>query len=72
MELELKELDIICAGPRLWQEGRNRPHESVTISEAMRKRGYISVGRMAIVKTDGKGNTQDKTGYFDEAKNPTK
>jgi hypothetical protein len=72
IELELKELDIICAGPRLWQEGMNRPHESVTISEEIRKRGYISVGRMTIVKMDGKKNTQDKTGYFDEMNNPTK
>ena len=72
IELELKELDIVCEGPKLWQEGINRPHESVTISEQIQKRGYISVGRMTIDKTDGKKNTQDRTGYFDEKNNPKK
>jgi hypothetical protein len=72
MELELKELDIICTGPKLWQQGTNRPHESVTISEEILKRGYIGVGTMTIVKKDGRKYTQDKTGYFDETNNPTK
>jgi len=72
IELGLKELDIVCKGPRLWQEGRNRPHESVTISEDIRKRGYVSVGKMTIDKIDGNKNTQDKTGYFDEQNNPKK
>ncbi len=72
IELELKELDIVYEGPKLWQEGRNHPQESVTISEQIQKRGYISVGKMTIDKTDGKKNTQDRTGYFDEKNNPKK
>ena len=70
IELELKELDIVCKGPKLWQEGRNRPRETVVISEEIKKRGYISVGRMAIDKTGRKRTTRDKTGYFDENNNP--
>jgi len=66
MELELKELDIVCQGPKLWQEGMNRPHEKVTISEEIRKRGYVSVGKMIIYKTAGKKHMRHKTGYFDQ------
>jgi len=72
IELEIKELDIVCDGPTLWQEGQNRPKESITITEAMRKRGYVSVGKMAIDKTGEKKKTQEKTGYFDEKKNPVR
>jgi hypothetical protein len=72
MELELKELDIVCKGEKLWQPGRNRPKESVTISQKIRKRGYVSVGKMTIDKTDGKNKTQSKSGYFNEKNNPTK
>lgn len=72
IELTLKELDIVCSGPRLWQEGRNRPMESVTITKAIRKRGYIDVGKMTISKAGGKKTAEGKTGFFDEKSNPTK
>jgi len=70
MELQLKELDIVCKGPKLWQEGRNRPRETVIITEEIRKRGYIGVGKMTIDKTSGKRTSRDKAGYFDETSNP--
>ena len=70
VELELKELDIVCTGEKLWQEGLNRPRKSVTISEEIQKRGYVSVGKMTIDKTSGQKKYQDKTGYFDETDNP--
>jgi hypothetical protein len=70
MELQLKELDIVCKGPKLWQEGKNRPKETVVITEEIKRRGYIGVGSMTIDKTGGKKVARDKTGYFDEAKNP--
>ncbi len=70
MELTLKELDIVCKGPKLWQEGRNRPKETVLITDEIKKRGYIDVGRMTIDKTSGKRTARDKTGYFDETNNP--
>ena len=72
MELELKEIDIVCKGPKLWQEGRNRPKESVTSTDEIKKRGYIGVGKMTLDKTSGKKSTRDKTGYFDEKNNPQK
>ena len=68
--LELKELDIICKGEKLWQEGQNRPNEAVLISEEIRKRGYISVGQLVIDKTGGEKKRRNKTGYFDESNNP--
>jgi hypothetical protein len=68
--LELKELDIICKGQKLWQEGQNRPKEAVLISEEIQKRGYISDGKMIIDKTRGEKKGRNKTGYFDEANNP--
>ena len=72
MELELKEIDIVCKGPKLWQEGKNRPKENVTITDEIKKRGYVGVGKMTIDKTGAKKITRDKTGYFDEKKNPKK
>ena len=70
MELTLKELDIVCKGPKLWQEGRNRPKQTVVITGDIQKRGYIDVGTMTIDKTGGKRISRDKTGYFDETNNP--
>jgi hypothetical protein len=70
MELQLKELDIVCKGPKLWQEGQNRPRETVLITEEIKRRGYIGVGKMTIDKTGGKKIASDKTGYFDEKKTP--
>ncbi len=68
--LELKEIDIICKGPKLWQEGRNRPKETVIISDEMKKRGYVTVGTMTIDKTTDNKILRNKTGYFDETNNP--
>ena len=70
IDLELKEIDIICKGEKLWQEGRNRPRETVIISEKMRKRGYVTVGKMTVDKTTGSRVFRDKTGYFDETNRP--
>jgi|GEM_PF-463435 len=70
IELELKELDIICKGEKLWQVGRNRPHESVTIAENIKKRGFVEVGQMTILRTGTTRTGKDKTGYFDESSNP--
>ncbi len=72
IELELKELDIVCKGEKLWQVGQNRPKESVTITEQIQKRGYVGVGKMTIDKSGDKKGTRDKTGYFDETNNPKK
>ena len=70
MTLELKQLDIVCQGPKLWQVGRNRPRERVSITDAVRKRGFVSAGRMVVDKTGPKRVMRDKTGRFDEANSP--
>ena len=68
--LELKEIDIVCEGPKLWQVGTNRPRERVSITEAVRGRGFVSVGRMVIDKTGPVRVMRGKTGRFDEAGSP--
>ena len=70
MTLELKELDIVCQGPKLWQVGTNRPRERVSITEAVRKRGFVSMGRMVVDKTGPARALRGKTGRFDEANSP--
>ena len=57
IELEIKEIDIVGAGPPLWQEGRDCPRGTVSIPEDVKKRGFVSVGRMTIDKTRGKKTT---------------
>jgi DNA repair exonuclease SbcCD nuclease subunit len=70
IDLELKELDIHCDGARLWQEGDNRPYERVTISSAVRTRGFVDVGKLTINKSGDKKQTHNRSGYFDESRNP--
>ena len=70
VELELKELDIVCEGERLWQEGRNRPFETVRITEETRTRGYLSVGHLTLMKSSEARQWLGRTGYFDEQDNP--
>ena len=70
MTLELKQLDIVCEGPKLWQVGRNRPRQRVSITEAVRKRGFVSAGRMVVDNTGSARVMRDKTGRFDEANSP--
>ena len=70
IELEIKEIDIVCEGDDLWQEGGNHPKETVRIERHIRRRGYVSAGTMVIDKTSGRKVTRDKTGYFDEFGNP--
>lgn len=71
IELELKQIDIVNQGPMKWQVDRNRPSESVTITEEVKRAGYQTVGRVTLV-TNGDVNTQTKaSGLFQERANPT-
>jgi len=70
MTLELKEINIVCEGPKLWQVGMNRPRERVSITEAIRRRGFVSAGRMVVDNTGPKRVKRDKTGRFNEANTP--
>jgi hypothetical protein len=72
MILTLKELDIECAGEKLWQVGKNRPKERVTLADEVRTRGYMTVGSMVLDKSSGKKQSREKSGYFDEKDNQGK
>ena len=64
IELQLKELNIVNEGERLWQEGNNRPFERVSISDEARQRGFVVVGA-ATLKTEGGSRVLiDTTGCF--------
>lgn len=70
IELELKAIGIVNSGGRLWQVGRNRPQERVSIRPEARKQGFQSFGTAAIDKTGGVKRLVDRTGLFDESRNP--
>ena len=61
---------VSCSGATPAAIDSPRPKETVLITDEIRKRGYIGVGRMTIDKTSGKRISRDKTGYFDETNNP--
>lgn len=64
LELELKEIDVAPSGDHLWQPGNNRPLEQVTISDSVRRRGFLPVGRLLVDKSDGQKVFRDLQGYF--------
>ena len=70
IELEIKDIDIICEGDDLWQEGSNGPKERVRITEEARERGFATIGTMIIEKSAGRKVTRAKTGCFTEIDNP--
>ncbi len=70
IELEIKELDIVCEGEELHQEGPNGPRERVLIAEDMRERGFATIGTMVMDKAGGRKVTRAKTGCFLEIDNP--
>jgi hypothetical protein len=65
MRLELKRLPIVSEGPRMYQEGRNRPHEVVRIPADAAKRGFQSVGTMVLDKAGGAKRFLERAGEFD-------
>jgi len=70
IELELKEIDMVPSGEKLWQPGTNRPLEKVTITDAIRRRGFVPVGRVTLEK-DGSGKRfVGAKGYFDPKLEP--
>ena len=65
IELQLKELDIVNEGEKLWQVGTNRPRQTVSITDQVKQRGFVVVGTATLDKpTSGKSLT-NATGYFD-------
>ncbi len=64
IDLELKRLDIVLDGQKLWQTGANRPQEIVRIAPEARKQCFQTVGTMIIDKTTETKGLTDKTGLF--------
>ncbi|OVE82141.1 hypothetical protein BVY04_01780 [bacterium M21] len=72
IELALKEINIVNSGPKKWQVDRNRPRESVTITDEVKAVGFKIVGTMVLQRGPSGNIGHDKTGYFDETDNPRK
>jgi 3',5'-cyclic AMP phosphodiesterase CpdA len=70
IELEVKELDIICEGGDLPQEGPSGPKEKIRIAQDTAERGFTTIGTMLIDKTTARKVFKNKTGCFIETDNP--
>jgi hypothetical protein len=64
IELQLKEIDIVNEGERLWQEGNNRPHERVSMNDDIKQRGFVTVGTATLKTEGGSRMLTDATGCF--------
>ena len=65
IELELKEIEIVNRGNKLWQEGTNRPYEEVLILDDIKQQGFTTVGTATLNKADANKPLINATGYFD-------
>ena len=71
LKLDIKEIDLVNGTGRLWQQDKSRgPWDTVTITEEAKKRGFVSIGKVEIVKRDEKKSFESITGFFDETNNP--
>jgi hypothetical protein len=66
MELKLKMIDIVNSGPKKWQVDRNRPRESVTIKNDVKKTGYRTVGKAVLIRGKEQNKVSDISGFFNE------
>lgn len=64
LELTLKEIDLSPSGEKLWQPGSNRPLEEVTITPAIKQRGFVPVGTLTIEKSPTGKVFRGAKGYF--------
>jgi hypothetical protein len=71
IELELKEIDMVPSGDKLWQPGTNRPLENVTIAEQVAERGFVPVGRAVLEKDPAGKRFAGAEGYFHRVYEPT-
>jgi type 1 glutamine amidotransferase len=64
IKLELKEIEIVNSGEKLWQVGNNRPLETVTIADDVKAKGFTTVGTAAIDKSGPDTILTNPTGCF--------
>ncbi|MHC4433276.1 MAG: ThuA domain-containing protein [Planctomycetota bacterium] len=67
IRLELKEIEIINSGDKLEQVGNNRPHETVTIADDVKQKGFITVGTATIDKSGPVKILANPIGCFNQA-----
>jgi len=65
IELELKEIEIVNQGNKLWQEGTNRPNETVLITDEIKQKGFVTVGTATLDKADANKPLKNAAGHFD-------
>ena len=64
LELELKEIEMLPSGEKLWQPGKNRPLEKVTITDETKQKGWNDVGKITLFTQNGDNRMENRTGYF--------
>lgn len=64
IKLELKEIEIVNSGDKLWQVGNNRPREKVTITDEVKQKGFNTVGTATIDKSGPATVLANPTGCF--------
>lgn len=69
IELELKEIEIVNRGNKLWQAGTNHPQETVQIADDIKQKGFVTVGTATLDKADANEPITNATGHFDSAMN---
>jgi hypothetical protein len=67
IKLELKEIEIVNSGEKLWQVGTNRPHETVSITDEVKQKGFITVGTATLDKSAAGKSLTNATGCFEAA-----
>jgi len=73
LEMELKEIDLINGKGMLWQKNKSRgPYDSITITDARKKKGFTSIGYVRINKSGAEKKFESISGFFDQKDNPTK
>jgi len=65
IKLELKEIEILNSGSKLWQVGTNRPREKVMIEDDVKQKGFVTVGTVTLNNDGTNKSLTNPTGYFD-------
>ncbi|MGD8501812.1 MAG: ThuA domain-containing protein [Phycisphaerales bacterium] len=64
IKLELKEIEILNRGQKLWQVGANRPSETVLIEDDIKQRGFVTAGTAVLDKAGINKSITNATGHF--------
>jgi hypothetical protein len=70
IKLELKEIEIVNSGEKLWQVGNNRPRATVTIADDVKQKGFTTVGTATLERTGTATILTNPTGCFVQRTGP--